>query len=226
MNRTLATYPASSRKNQPEQASSILAFPVTISARQMRIKRGVDLLFCSVALVIAAPLMLLIALLILTEGKGQVIFRQCRHGLDGREFNILKFRSMTVCSTGLAQATRDDRRVTWIGKWLRRTSFDELPQLFNILRGEMSLVGPRPHAIAHTHYYSKRIEGYMTRLKLRPGMTGWAQVNGWRGETDTLSKMRRRVEHDLYYAHHWSVGFDLRILLRTLTTVLRHPNAY
>jgi putative colanic acid biosynthesis UDP-glucose lipid carrier transferase len=157
-----------------------------------------------------------------------VLFRQRRYGLNGEEINVYKFRSMTVCEDGavVTQATRNDARVTPFGGFLRRTSLDELPQLFNVLQGRMSLVGPRPHAIAHNEQYRKLISGYMIRHKVKPGITGWAQVNGLRGETDTIEKMSARVNFDIDYLKHWSLMLDCRILLRTLLIVLKRDNAY
>jgi putative colanic acid biosynthesis UDP-glucose lipid carrier transferase len=163
----------------------------------------------------------------LTSG-GPVLFRQRRYGLNGRVASVLKFRTMTTTEDGarVAQATRGDPRVTPFGAFLRATSLDELPQLFNVLAGDMSLVGPRPHAIAHNEAYRGLIRGYMLRHKVKPGITGWAQVNGWRGETDTLDKMRHRVEHDLEYVRNWSLWLDLRILVSTVGVVLSRRNAF
>jgi putative colanic acid biosynthesis UDP-glucose lipid carrier transferase len=148
--------------------------------------------------------------------------------LDGREIRVWKFRTMTVCEDGEAvkQATKDDQRITWIGKFLRQTSLDELPQLYNVLIGNMSLVGPRPHAKIHNEYYRKEIEGYMLRHKVKPGITGLAQVNGCRGETDTLDKMERRIRFDHQYIREWTIWLDLRILLKTFQVVASRQNAY
>ena len=166
--------------------------------------------------------MLLVALAIKLTSRGPVFFRQRRYGLDGREILVWKFRTMTVCEDGhsVAQATKSDSRVTPLGAVLRRTSIDELPQLFNVLDGSMSLVGPRPHAAAHNEQYRKMIEGYMLRHKVKPGITGLAQVRGWRGETDTLEKMQRRVECDHEYIREWSLWLDVKILFRTVFVVL------
>jgi putative colanic acid biosynthesis UDP-glucose lipid carrier transferase len=157
-----------------------------------------------------------------------VIFRQRRHGLDAKEITVYKFRTMKVLEDGpeLRQAHSGDPRVTRVGALLRRYSLDELPQLVNVLQGRMSLVGPRPHAIAHTEIYRKQISGYMFRLKVRPGITGWAQVNGLRGETNSLEKMKARVEYDLAYLSEWSLAFDLAILARTFWTVIHGRNAH
>ena len=172
--------------------------------------------------------MLGIALALRVSSPGPVFFRQRRHGLDGQEIVVWKFRTMRVAEDGdrVPQARPDDARVTPLGRLLRRTSMDELPQLLNVLRGDMSMVGPRPHALAHNRMYRQLIRGYMVRHKVKPGITGWAQVNGARGETETVDKMRRRIELDMYYLRHWSIGLDLLILLRTFTQVLRNPNAY
>ena len=171
------------------------------------------------------PLMLLVALLVRVSSEGPVLFKQRRNGFDGRPFTIYKFRTM-YANVGLEQAKRDDPRVTPIGKWLRRFSLDELPQLINVLQGKMSLVGPRPHAVEHNAFYSQHIEGYMRRHHVKPGITGWAQVNDLRGETLTIEDMSRRVKHDLYYIEHWSLGFDLRILLTTVLKVLFSRKAW
>ncbi|MCA9168743.1 MAG: sugar transferase, partial [Planctomycetales bacterium] len=160
---------------------------------------------------------------------GPIFFRQKRYGLDGREILVWKFRSMTVCENGsdnFKQAVKNDPRVTPIGAVLRRTSLDELPQLFNVLDGSMSLVGPRPHASLQNESYRRQIQGYMLRHKVKPGITGLAQVNGWRGETDTLEKMERRVECDHQYIREWSLLMDLKILFRTIFIVLSRQNAY
>lgn len=176
-----------------------------------------------------SPIMTLVALAIKLEDPGPVLFRQKRYGFNNRPFHIYKFRSM-YCNRPeedkTVQAVREDPRITKVGRFIRRTSLDELPQLFNVLKGSMSLVGPRPHAVDHNEEYSQKIGGYFARHKVKPGMTGWAQVNGWRGETDTLEKMAARVEHDLYYAENWSVWFDLKILALTAYVVLRDRNAY
>ena len=180
-------------------------------------------------LVLLSPLMLGIALAVRLSSKGPVFFRQKRHGWDGREIEIYKFRSMEVHDEEggqLTQARRGDPRVTRVGAFLRRTSLDELPQFINVLQGRMSVVGPRPHAIEHNEYYRDKVEDYMRRHKVKPGITGWAQVNGYRGETDTLEKMQNRVEYDLYYIENWSVGFDLRIVLKTVFNGFVHRNAY
>jgi len=192
------------------------------------IKRVSDIVLASAALVLILPVMLAIAVGIKFTSPGPVLFTQRRYGLDGREITVYKFRTMTVLEDGsvVRQATRDDRRVTPFGAFLRKYSLDELPQFVNVLQGRMSVVGPRPHAVAHNEMYRKLIRGYMIRHKVKPGITGWAQVNGLRGETDTLDKMRARIEHDLSYLRNWSLQLDLQIVLKTVLVVLKTKNAY
>jgi len=192
------------------------------------LKRGSDVVMSMVFLLFLAPCMALIAAGVKRSSPGPVIFRQRRYGLDGRPITVLKFRTMTVVENGdqIAQATRHDPRVTRFGAFLRRTSLDELPQLINVLQGTMSMVGPRPHAVAHNEQYRRLIKGYMVRHKVKPGITGWAQVNGCRGETDSVEKMQRRIEFDLEYLRRWSLGFDLLIVFKTALIVLRRTNAY
>jgi putative colanic acid biosynthesis UDP-glucose lipid carrier transferase len=161
------------------------------------------------------------------DSPGPILFRQIRYGERGQTIHVYKFRSMYVDDGGpLRQVSRVDPRVTRVGKFLRRTSLDELPQLLNVLAGSMSLVGPRPHAVVHNELYRHQINGYMLRHSIKPGITGWAQVNGLRGETDTLDKMERRLEYDRYYITHWSLSLDIRILFLTVWTVIRGDNAY
>jgi putative colanic acid biosynthesis UDP-glucose lipid carrier transferase len=192
------------------------------------IKRTSDIVLASVILLLLAPFMLTIAIAVKYTSKGPVIFRQRRYGLNGDEIVVYKFRSMAVCEDGarVTQAQKDDLRVTRLGAVLRRTSLDELPQFLNVLGGSMSIVGPRPHAVAHNEQYRGLIKGYMLRHKVKPGITGWAQVNGLRGETDTLDKMEARVEFDLDYLRNWSLRLDLWIVLRTVKVVLGRDNAY
>jgi len=192
------------------------------------IKRASDIVLASAILVLILPVMLAIAIGIKSTSQGPVLFRQRRYGLDGKEIVIYKFRTMTVLEDGnvIQQATRDDQRVTRLGAFLRRYSLDELPQFINVVQGRMSVVGPRPHAVAHNEMYRKLIRGYMIRHKVKPGITGWAQVNGLRGETDTLEKMRARIEHDLSYLRNWSLQLDLQIVLKTVFVVLKKQNAY
>ena len=192
------------------------------------VKRLADLALASLFLTLAAVPMMVVAAAIKLTSRGPVFFRQTRYGLDGRPIKVWKFRTMTVCEDGddIRQATKNDTRVTRLGAVLRRTSLDELPQLFNVLDGSMSLVGPRPHASQHNEGYRKVIKGYMLRHKVKPGITGLAQVNGWRGETDTLDKMQKRVEFDHQYIREWSPWLDVKILVRTVFTVFSKQNAY
>ena len=182
------------------------------------IKTIIDKVFSIIGLILLGPLLALIALLIKLNSAGPVIFKQKRHGWDGRVIDVWKFRSMYIHKIqygDIQQATIDDPRITPVGRWLRRTSLDELPQLINVVRGEMSLVGPRPHAIEHNSYYSDKVGAYLARHRIKPGITGLAQINGCRGETDTLDKMKRRIEYDLEYINHWSPWVDIKILIRT-----------
>lgn len=192
------------------------------------LKRTVDVVLATAAIALAALPMLLIALAIKLTSRGPVFFLQRRYGLDGKEIRVLKFRSMTVCEDGdkVTQATKNDKRLTPIGGFLRSSSLDELPQLFNVLVGTMSLIGPRPHANAHNEYYRSQIDGYMLRHKVKPGITGLAQVNGCRGETETVEKMAERIHFDHQYIREWSIWLDLKILLRTVTVVFSKQNAY
>ncbi|PSJ16969.1 undecaprenyl-phosphate glucose phosphotransferase [Nitrosomonas supralitoralis] len=187
-----------------------------------------DFMLALLIIVLLSPLMVSIALAVKFTSPGPVIFKQRRYGLNGEEITVYKFRSMTVTEDGadIQQAQQNDQRFTKIGSFLRRTSLDELPQFFNVLQGRMSIVGPRPHAVAHNELYRKLIKGYMLRHKAKPGITGWAQVNGWRGETEVLEKMQARIEHDLYYLKNWSIWLDLWIILKTVLIVLRKDNAY
>ncbi len=191
-------------------------------------KRAVDILLSSVALLLGWPVLLAIAIAVKLSSPGPVLFKQRRYGLHGEEILVYKFRTMTVWEDGpvVEQATQRDGRVTAIGRLLRRSSLDELPQLLNVLRGEMSFVGPRPHAVAHNELYRKLISGYMIRHKVRPGMTGWAQMHGLRGETRTVEQMRQRVEFDLDYLRNWSLWLDVRIILKTAAIVFLHRKAY
>ena len=192
------------------------------------IKRSMDIAISSVALLGLLPLLLLIALRIKLGSPGPVIFKQRRYGLDGQIIWVYKFRTMTVTEDGAAiqQAKPDDARITSFGRFLRRYSLDELPQLINVLQGSMSLVGPRPHAVAHNELYRRLIKGYMVRHKVLPGITGLAQVNGCRGETSRLEEMKARIEYDLDYLRHWSPSLDVRILLQTVIRILNDRKAY
>jgi len=191
-------------------------------------KRAMDVIFSLLILVPAAPFLLLIALMVKLTSPGPAIFRQRRYGLDGREITVYKFRTMTVVEDGdeVVQASKADPRITPIGRFLRRYSLDELPQLINVLQGRMSLVGPRPHAVAHNEQYRKLIKGYMMRHKVLPGITGLAQVNGCRGETAKLEDMEARVNFDLEYLRHWSPMLDMKILLLTALQLFGHERAY
>lgn len=192
------------------------------------LKRAEDIILSSLILFLISPLMLLIAIGIKLTSPGPVIFKQRRYGLNGKEIVVYKFRTMKVCEDGphIPQATINDSRVTGFGNFLRRTSLDELPQFFNVLLGTMSIVGPRPHAVAHNEYYRRRIPGYMLRHKVRPGITGWAQVNGWRGETEILEKMEKRIKYDLEYLRYWSIWFDLKIIWLTILRGFSSSHAY
>ena len=192
------------------------------------VKRLEDIVLSTAILILIAPALLAIAIGVKMTSPGPAIFRQKRNGLDGDEITVYKFRSMRSMDNGpvVKQATKDDPRITPFGAFLRKTSLDELPQFINVLQGRMSIVGPRPHAVAHNELYRKLIKAYMVRHKVKPGITGWAQVNGHRGETDTVEKMQARVEYDLEYLRNWSLGFDLQIVARTIKLVFFDRNAY
>jgi Undecaprenyl-phosphate glucose phosphotransferase len=216
-------------------ASSLFGTPaISLSASSMSRdamteKETFDRLFAAFVLLAISPVMVAIAVAVKLSSQGPVLFRQKRKGLDGRVFTIYKFRTMRPHGQAhgvVQQATRNDPRVTAVGRFLRRTSLDELPQFFNVLRGEMSVVGPRPHALEHDELYKPLIEGYLDRYRAKPGITGWAQVNGFRGETDKIEKMAARVEHDLYYLQHWSFAFDMRIVAATVFKGFTHSTAY
>ena len=192
------------------------------------LKRLEDIVVGSLILMVIAIPMLVIGIAVRLTSPGPALFRQRRYGLNGEVIDVLKFRSMTVTEDGeeIKQATQNDPRVTKLGAFLRRTNLDELPQFFNVLAGSMSIVGPRPHAVAHNELYRRKVRGYMLRHKVKPGITGWAQVNGWRGETDTLEKMEKRVEHDLDYIRNWSLLWDLQIIFMTVFGSRARRNAY
>jgi len=192
------------------------------------IKRVSDVVLSALILVLISPLLLIIAIGVKLSSPGPIIFKQKRNGLDGEEIVVYKFRSMRALDNGnvVKQATKDDPRITRFGAFIRRTSLDELPQFINVLQGRMSIVGPRPHAVAHNEEYRKLIKAYMVRHKVKPGITGWAQVNGMRGETDTIDKMAARVEYDLEYLRNWSLALDLQIILRTVRLVVFDRHAY
>jgi putative colanic acid biosynthesis UDP-glucose lipid carrier transferase len=191
-------------------------------------KRLTDIAFSASILLLTLPLFVAIALLVKISSPGPIIFKQRRYGLDGREIAVYKFRTMSVTEDGakIRQASKSDSRITRIGRFLRRASLDELPQLINVLQGRMSLVGPRPHAIAHNEEYRKLIKGYMVRHKVLPGITGLAQVNGCRGETAQLEDMQARVNYDLDYLRYWTPMLDIKILVLTVFKVFRDDKAY
>jgi len=188
-----------------------------------------DRVLSLIILILISPLLLLIAVGVKLSSPGPVIFKQRRHGWDGKPIKVYKFRTMTVheeCEGKVTQACKYDARITKFGAFLRRTSLDELPQFFNVLQGRMSIVGPRPHAIEHNDHYKDQIDAYMMRHKVKPGITGWAQINGWRGQTDTLEKMKKRVEFDLYYIENWTLWLDLKIIFMSMFSGFVHKNAY
>ena len=189
-----------------------------------------DKLLALFFLILASPVMLIIALAVKLSSPGPVLFKQMRHGWNGKKIKVYKFRSMRMHKEGpggaLTQAVKNDSRITRVGRLIRKTSLDELPQFINVLQGRMSLVGPRPHAVEHDEYYQDLVTSYMQRFRMKPGITGWAQVNGCRGETDTIDKMQKRIEHDVYYIEHWSVLLDLRIILLTCFKLFYDKNAY
>jgi putative colanic acid biosynthesis UDP-glucose lipid carrier transferase len=191
-------------------------------------KRLFDLLVGGAILLLIAIPMFIIAIAVKVTSKGPAIFVQQRYGIDGKAIAVWKFRSMMTLDDGavVRQATRNDARLTSIGGFLRRTSLDELPQFINVLQGQMSIVGPRPHAIAHNELYRKQIKGYMLRHKMKPGITGWAQINGYRGETDTLEKMENRIAYDLEYINNWSLFMDAKIVLMTILGGFTSKQAY
>ncbi|MEB0138475.1 MULTISPECIES: undecaprenyl-phosphate glucose phosphotransferase [unclassified Undibacterium] len=191
-------------------------------------KRVLDFIGATIGLILLAPVLLAVAIGVRMSSPGPIFFRQVRYGIAGKPINVYKFRSMKIEpeDVPVIQATVGDTRVTKFGSFIRKTSLDELPQLFNVLSGDMSLVGPRPHAVAHNELYRKLVNGYMFRHKIKPGITGWAQVNGLRGETETLEKMQARVDYDLYYLQHWSIWLDIVIIWRTVKVVFGDKNAY
>nr|WP_244645763.1 exopolysaccharide biosynthesis polyprenyl glycosylphosphotransferase [Bradyrhizobium campsiandrae] len=226
--RLLPDFPIADLVSRPFQpvsgtvAIEIQRAPLTVFERAQ--KRCLDVGLASFALLLLAPLLVTAAVMIKLDSAGSVIFKQSRRGFNGKPFQIWKFRSMTVAENGhtVTQATRSDVRVTRVGRMLRRTSIDELPQLWNVLRGEMSLVGPRPHALAHDNYYDQLISNYVYRHHMKPGLTGWAQVNGFRGETPTIDLMEKRVEYDVWYVSNWSIWLDIRIILKTALALVHH----
>ncbi len=222
--RSLTDYSSSARQNI--MSVEILGAP--LSPVEQGVKRLVDIVLASVALLVSVPVMLLTAIAIKLDGPGPIIFRQLRKGFNGQHFVMLKFRTMTVQENGaeVAQATRNDPRVTGIGKLLRASSIDELPQIINVLSGEMSLIGPRPHALAHDSQFEKMLSDYAFRHHVKPGITGWAQCNGARGATPKIEQIQERVKLDLWYINNWSLWLDFQILIKTFFEVLRKRNAF
>ncbi len=218
-----------------QEVSEIAGVPILqlngtpIQGMNRVLKEVEDKVFSFFILLLVSPIMLIIAIAIKLESKGPILFKQRRHGWNGDEIKVYKFRSMRVHNEDdgkVTQATKNDNRVTKVGKFIRKTSLDELPQFFNVIQGRMSIVGPRPHALAHNEEFKDRVNYYMQRHKVKPGITGWAQVNGLRGETDTVEKMARRVEYDLFYIENWSLWFDIRIIFMTILTGFTDKNAY
>jgi len=199
-----------------------------LSMIEQAAKRVFDVMVSATAFVVLSPLLTIVAIAIKLDSRGPVLFRQTRHGYNNETIKVFKFRSMTKLEDGesFVQAARNDSRVTRVGVILRRTNIDELPQLINVLRGEMSIVGPRPHATAHNKMFEDKISVFSRRHVVKPGITGWAQVNGYRGATDTLEKMQQRVEHDLYYIDNWSFWLDIRIMIMTVFSKTAYTNAY
>ncbi|HAT1645609.1 TPA: undecaprenyl-phosphate glucose phosphotransferase [Raoultella planticola] len=203
-------------------------FDTPLNGINMVFKRLEDIIFSSIILLLISPVLFFIACAVKLSSPGPVIFRQIRYGMDGKPIRVWKFRSMKVMENDdkVMQAKKNDFRVTKVGKFLRSTSLDELPQFFNVLFGQMSVVGPRPHAVAHNEQYRKLIQGYMLRHKVKPGITGLAQINGWRGETDTLEKMEKRIEYDLLYIRGWSIWLDVKIIFLTIFKGFVNKSAY
>jgi Undecaprenyl-phosphate glucose phosphotransferase len=225
--RTLALFEGSVTDLLGLPTINLAASPLPPNA--MLKKELFDRFFALGALIAVSPILLACAIAVKLSSHGPVFFKQRRKGADGRVFTIYKFRTMRAHEQKpgvLEQATRGDPRITSVGRFLRRTSLDELPQFYNVLRGEMSVVGPRPHALEHDDLYQHIVSGYIHRYRIKPGITGWAQINGFRGETDRIEKMEGRVAHDLYYLRNWSFGLDMKIILATIFKGLHHPNAY
>lgn len=217
-----------SRTEEVNGVPVVPLFETPMSGMNMVFKRIEDIIVSSLILLFISPVLLTISLAVKITSPGPIIFRQLRYGMDGKPIMVWKFRSMSVMENGdkVVQATKGDVRITPIGRILRSTSLDELPQFINVLKGDMSIVGPRPHAVAHNEQYRAIIQGYMLRHKVKPGITGWAQINGWRGETDTLEKMEKRVEFDLQYIRDWSIWLDLRIIFLTIFKGFVSKTAY
>ena len=206
----------------------VSVFETPFSGIDSVVKRVQDVIVSLVILTLIAPLLLAISITVKTTSAGPVLFKQRRYGIAGEDITVWKFRSMTTQDNGddVKQATKGDARITRLGAFLRRTSLDELPQFFNVLTGDMSIVGPRPHAAVHNELYRNQIRGYMLRHAVKPGITGWAQINGWRGETDTLDKMESRIEHDHWYISHWSLWLDIKIIFLTVFKGFVSSKAY
>jgi putative colanic acid biosynthesis UDP-glucose lipid carrier transferase len=207
---------------------TISVFESPVNGMKRFYKRSFDIVFSLCAIVAISPVLLAVSIAVYMSSPGAILFKQDRYGLDGRKIKVWKFRSMTVTenSNKVVQASKGDTRITKVGAFIRRTSLDELPQFFNVLKGDMSVVGPRPHAVAHNEEYRKLVTYYMLRHKVLPGITGWAQVNGWRGETDTLDKMEKRVEYDLAYIRNWSLWWDVKIVFMTFFKGFVGKNVY
>jgi Undecaprenyl-phosphate glucose phosphotransferase len=220
------THPLTPSRVGPLSTMRLSRAPLTLRDRVL--KRAFDLVFGAMLLLLCLPGFALIGLIIKLDSKGPVLFRQRRHGFNQSEFRIFKFRTMTTLDDGavIQQATRDDARITRIGRFLRRTNIDELPQLLNVLMGQMSLVGPRPHALAHNNEYGEKIRLYAKRHNVKPGITGLSQVKGFRGETDSIEKMLKRVEYDLRYIDNWTIFLDIKIMLLTILSRKSFQNAY
>ncbi|HDT3906322.1 undecaprenyl-phosphate glucose phosphotransferase [Raoultella ornithinolytica] len=217
-----------SRTEEVNGVPVVPLFDSPINGINMVLKRLEDIIVSLVIIILISPVLMIISVAVKLTSPGPIIFRQTRYGMDGKPIKVWKFRSMTVMEndSAIKQATKNDIRVTKVGGFLRKTSLDELPQFFNVLCGGMSIVGPRPHAVAHNEQYRNIIEGYMLRHKVKPGITGWAQINGWRGETDTVEKMQKRVEYDLEYIREWSIWLDLKIIFLTIFKGFINKSAY
>jgi len=224
--RLLKIYPALRTVRAGDSASLELVREPLTYLEQLA-KRSIDVVLSCAALVLLAPVFAAVAIAVKLTSAGPVFYRQARHCYNRQRFSIFKFRTMyhTGANIPFRQATRNDPRITPVGAWLRRTNLDELPQLINVLTGDMSIVGPRPHPVAHDEDFEQRIASYARRHNIKPGITGWAQVNGLRGETDTDEKMRARIEHDLTYVDHWSMLLDLKIIILTVVSPKAYRNA-
>ncbi|EPG1779575.1 undecaprenyl-phosphate glucose phosphotransferase, partial [Klebsiella pneumoniae] len=217
-----------SRTEEVNGVPVVPLFDTPLNGINSVLKRLEDIVLSLIILILISPVLIVIACIVKYSSKGPILFRQTRYGMDGKSIQVWKFRTMVVQENGnvVTQAVRGDVRVTNVGRFLRRTSLDELPQFFNVLFGSMSIVGPRPHAVAHNEQYRTLIEGYMLRHKVKPGITGLAQIKGWRGETDTLEKMQKRVEYDLEYIREWSLWLDLKIIFLTVFKGFVNKSAY